>query len=122
MYNGAEPMKHTIATAIVLLFFRALPCNASQYQVVFETTQCDGSSGFSTVAVDSIYKIQEGDCTDPEAPDQKLKQLLVHNGSGSYVIYSLRVTEAREIMDEVKNYMKARRKALEETDTVIITE
>jgi len=98
------------------------PLFAEQYQVAFETTNCDGSSGFSTIAVDQIYKIQKGDCSDPQDPTRSLQQLLVHNGSGSYAVYSVRQADAREIMNEVKSYMKARRSVLERAGTVIVTE
>lgn len=115
-------MKQFTFAMLFIVFFYAAPLYAEQYQVVFETTGCDGSSGFSTIAVEEIYKIQDGDCSDPKNPEQRLQQLLVHNGSGSYTVYTVRQTDAREIMNEVKSYMKARRTVLERANTVIVTE
>ncbi len=115
-------MKQLPFGILVLVLFFGAPLSADPYQVVFETTNCDGSTGFSTIAVDEIYKIQDGDCSDPKDPGQRLQQLLVHNGSGSYTVYTVRKTDAREIMSEVKSYMKARRTVLERAESVIVTE
>ncbi len=97
-------------------------CYAEPYKVVFETIDCDGKSGFLTISIESIYKIQDGDCNDPNSPEQRLKQLLVHDGSGSYRSHSLGQDAAREVMDEVKAYMTARRSTLERADTIILTD
>lgn len=112
-----------IALAIVFMsLVIAELCYAEPYKVVFETIDCDGKSGFLTISIDSIYKIQDGDCNDPNNPEQRLKQLLVHDGNGSYKSHSLGQDAAREGMDEVKAYMKARRGALERANTIIITD
>jgi len=115
-------MKKVLFLSILSLFVLTVTSHAESYQVAFETKTCDGISGFATIPVQSIYKVQEGDCTDPDNPNQKLQQLLVHNGRGSYNIHSLGQDAAREVMDEVKAYMKARRGVLERANTVIVTD
>lgn len=115
-------MKQIVLMIVLLFLVVTEVCCAEPQKVAFETTDCSGASGFATISVDSIYKIQDGDCNDPNNPEQRLKQLLVHNGSGSYNIYSLGQGEAREVMNEVKAYMKARRGALERSNTIILTE
>lgn len=107
-----------------LLLLLALSSQASaddSYKVAFETIDCSGNIGFATVGPDEIYKVGDGDCTHPEHPDQKLKQLLVHDGSGSYKVYTLSQEEARNVMRDVKDYMRARKGVLERSDSVIIS-
>ena len=91
---------------------------ASPYQVTFETTECNGDTGFTTVGVDQIFKIQAGDCSGPDG--KQLKQMLVHDGSGSYLAYTLTEEEAKAVKNEVKAYMAARRGVLEKPGAVIV--
>jgi predicted metal-binding protein len=65
--------------------------------------------------------MNNGDCTDPNDPAKRLKQLLVHDGSGSYMVYSLTQDEARNVMLELKDYMKSRKGILDRSDAVIIS-
>jgi len=115
-------MKQIVLSIVFMALVVTRICYAEPYKVVFETIDCDGKSGFLTISIESIYKIQDGDCNDPNNPEQRLKQLLVHDGSGSYKSHSLGQGAAREIMDEVKAYMKARRGVLERANTVILTD
>lgn len=115
-------MNKVIYSALLFWFIISGVSYAETFKVAFQTKTCDGSNGFVSLPVESIYKIQEGDCVDPDNPSQKLQQILVHNGSGSYNIHSLGQDEARDVMDEVKAYMKARRNALERANTVIVTD
>jgi hypothetical protein len=115
-------MKQIVLTIALLSLFVTGLCYAESYMVVFETIDCAGKSGFVTVPVESVYKIQDGDCSDPNNPDQRLKQLLVHSGSGSYVTHSLGEDAAREVMNDIKSYMKARRGVLERANTIIIAD
>ncbi len=105
---------------ILLLFSCGPLAYAESYQVVFETIDCDGSTGFATVGVETIYKIIEADCSHPDNPDEKLKQLLVNDYRGSYNTYTLSHEEAGEMMQEVKAYMRARRELLERSEAIIV--
>jgi len=110
---------------IATLLISPLVCSPGladdSYKVVFETMDCSGNMGFATVGPDEIYKIGNGDCTDPDNPDHKLKQLLIHDGSGSYKVYTLTQEEARNVMRDVKEYMQARKGVLERSDSIIIS-
>ena len=115
-------MKQIVLAIVFMSFVVTGFCYAEPYKVVFETIECDGKSGFLAISIESIYKIQDGDCNDPNNSEQRLKQLLVHDGGGSYKSHSLGQDAAREVMDEIKAYMKARRGALERANTVILTD
>ncbi len=117
-------MKKTLfLTALLLfLFFPIQGQTEDSYKIVFETMDCSGNTGFATVGPDEIFKVGNGDCTNPEDPAKKLKQLLVHDGSGSYKVYTLSQEEARNVMLEMKEYMKSRKGVLDRSDAVIISQ
>ncbi len=112
-------------TNLLLAFFLFLfLCSAAhgsgEYKVIFETTDCSGNTGFATVGADEIYKINQGDCSDPSDPGKHLKQLLVQDGNNSYKAYSLTQDEAKNVMLELKEYMKSRKNVLDRSDAIII--
>lgn len=117
-------MQKTLFIVILFLFviFPIQGYSADAYKVVFETMDCSGNTGFSTVSPDEIYKMGNGDCTNPEVPGEKLKQLLVHDGSGSYRVFSLTREEAKNVMMDVKDYMKSKKGLLDRSDAVIISQ
>ena len=105
------------------LLFCLLPTQGKAddtYKVIFETMDCNGNGGFATVGADEIYKIEDGDCSHPQHPGQKLKQLLIHDGTGSYKAYTLSQEAAKNVMIDVKEYMQARKGVLERSDSIII--
>lgn len=110
-----------LSSLLVLLFIASFTNAADGYKVIFETMDCSGNTGFATVGADEIFKMNNGDCTDPNDPAKKLKQLLVHDGSGSYLVYSLTQDEARNVMIEMKEYMRSRKGVLDRSDAVIIS-
>lgn len=91
---------------------------ASSYQVTFETMDCNGATGFVTVGVDEIFKVQSAGCSGPDG--ETLKQMLVHNGSGSYNAYTLTEEESQGVRKEIKDYMTSRRKLLDRSNTIIV--
>ncbi len=113
-------MKNLLKSTI-LIFTLAVPAVwSSEYQVIFETTSCNGESGFATVKVEDIYKIESAGCTVPGKPGEKLKQILVKNSSGSYDTFTLTQSEAKTVVSDIKLYMKAKLKSLENSSTLII--
>jgi len=92
--------------------------NASPYQVTFETTDCNGDTGFTTVGVDEVFKIQSAGCSGSDG--SPLKQMLVHNGSGSYNVYTLTEEESKNVRKEIKDYMASRRGLLDRSGAVIV--
>ena len=107
-----------IVSVFLFIFVSVGIAQASPYQVTFETTECNGDTGFTTVGVDQIFKIQAGDCSGPDG--RPLKQMLVHDGSGSYLAYTLTEEEAKNVKGEIKAYMAARRGVLEKPGAVIV--
>ena len=116
-------MKMTILfAALLILSVLSFQVSAGDsYKIVFETMDCSGNTGFATVGPDEIYKLGNGDCSNPDAPGKKLKQLLIHDGSGSYKAYSLTQEEAKNVMLEVKDYMKSRKRVLDRSNSIIIS-
>ena len=116
-------MKIRLVYVIVFFFFSLLTSGFADdsYKVVFETMDCSGNTGFAAVGADEIYKMENGDCSHPDHPGQKLKQLLVHDGSGSYTAYTMSREEAANVMRDVKEYMQARKGVLERSESVIIS-
>ena len=111
----------TMRFSAILFFVCTLvagTANASSYQVTFQTTDCNGDTGFSTVGVEEIFKIQSAGCNGPDG--KPLKQMLIHDGSGSYNAYTLTEEEAKNVNKEIKDYMTARRRALDQPGAVII--
>ncbi len=114
--------KSILISMLLMLFFSSSPVQSSgDYKVIFETMDCNGNTGFATVGADEIYKMSNGDCTEPNNPEKHLKQLLVHDGGGSYMVYNLTQDEARNVMLELKDYMKSRKGVLDRSDAVIIS-
>ncbi len=112
----------SLTTALFsVLFFNAYGHAADSYQVVFETMDCSGNTGFATVQPGEIYRVVNGDCSNPEAPGKKLKQLLVHDGKGSYTAYSLTQEEARTVMTDVKEYMRSQKGLLDRSNSIILS-
>lgn len=106
---------------LLFLLFPSMGCADDSYKIVFETMDCSGNTGFATLGADEIYTIENGDCEHPEHPGQKIKKLLAHDGGGSYKVYSLSQAEAKNVMQELKEYMRARKGALERSDSIIIS-
>lgn len=115
-------MKNLLTVLFIILALFCFSGNAtaesSAYQVTFETLDCNGDSGFATVGVDQIYKIQAAGCAGPDGTT--LKQLLVHDGSGSYNAYIISQEESENINKEIKAYMAARRGILERSEAIIV--
>ncbi len=106
---------------ITLLFCCFVPhLAAEEYQVIFETTECSGQTGFATVKINTIYRIESADCASPHNPKEKLKKLLVNDGSGSYIAYTLTQNEAQKVIADMREYMKARLKLMERSNAIII--
>jgi len=110
-----------IFSILLLCLFSAIPgLSDDSYKIIFETMDCSGNTGFASVGLDEIYKMNNGDCSEPDHPGRKLKQLLVHDGSGSYTAYTLTQDEAGKVMRDMKEYMRARKGVLERSDSIII--
>jgi hypothetical protein len=94
----------------------------SDTQVSFQTTECNGDTGFASVDLEKIWRIKSAGCSSPDKPDQQLMQVLVKSTTGlvKYEVFTVAPTEADYIQAQIKAHMAAKRKALEGGDTVII--
>jgi len=111
-------MKVIFKVLISLSLFWSLSFGVTEsYQVAFETTECSGESGFATVAIKNIDKIQTASCL---FEGKKLKKLLVRSG-GSFATYTLTYDEAKSVMQDVKLYNRMKLKMMENANTLIIT-
>ncbi len=63
--------------AILSAIFLASVTIAGTYQVTFTTTGCNGDTGYATVEIDRIYKIETISCEGPYAKLKKLEQVIV---------------------------------------------
>lgn len=95
-----------------MLFLTSGQGLASEFRVVFETTNCSSESGYIMVDVEDIYKIENADC-------KQLKKMLVKNDQGTYDTFTLTQVEAKRVLIDMKVYMKTQLANLEKTHTLI---
>ena len=81
----------------------------------------EGEIVFATANADAVYKIENAGCSVPGENGKQLKRLLVKNGKGSFDTFTLTPEEAKNVIADVKTYMKARLKNLENANTLMIT-
>lgn len=113
-------MRHLLQSTLLVLSM-SMTSWGSDYQVMFETMDCEGETGFSTAIVEDIYKIENAACDNPEGKAfEKLKQILIRNATGSYDTITLTAEESKNVITDMKLYMKAKRRALENSSTLII--
>lgn len=104
-------------TILAILLFSSTLSALDSYQVAFETTECNGDSGFATVKIEDIHKVQTASCLHE---GKKLKKLLVRNGQ-SFITYTLTYDEVKAVMQDVKLYNRARLRMMENTKAIVIT-
>ena len=138
-------MKIYIVSCLVFLLSPLWLCSTSpasdDYQITFQTNDCNGDTGLATVVVNSIYKIESITCDIPHEQNKR-KQILIKSkiattgSSGqdpifavnrlqpvvvdSYNVMTVTEEEAVKIQQDIDRYMQARRKLLEKGSSVII--
>ncbi len=113
-------MRKGLRWLLVAVAFAGVLWATEPYRVVFETIDCNGETGLATVEIERIYKIEPGDCTMPGQPGVHIKKMLVKNDKGSFDIFTLPPKEAEEVMKQVKAFMKAKLKSLEQSQSIIV--
>ena len=103
--------------AVFIVLFSVNLFALDQYQVTFETTLCSGEKGFANVDIKKIERIESAECTYEE---KKLQKMLVRDGS-SYKIYMLTYDQAKEVMQDIKLYNRAKLKMMQNSNAVIIS-
>jgi hypothetical protein len=91
------------------------------YQITFETTECNGDTGFAAVEVDRVYRVEADDC-GPQQPGEKRKQVLVRASAGPtrYDVFTVAEKEGQRIQNEIRKYNDARRRSLDRGGTIMI--
>jgi len=102
---------------IFSIFFGINLFALDEYQVTFETTLCSGEKGFGNVDIKKIERIESAECT---YEGKKLQKMLVRDGS-SYKIYMLTYDQAKEVMQDIKLYNRAKLKMMQNSNAVIIS-
>jgi hypothetical protein len=95
---------------------------ASAEQITVETTECYGSGGFSSFDERRVFKIQQGDCDNPQRPGEKLYQILLRSSSSltRYEVLWVTRDEAKSVMAQTRDNRDSRREARTRPDNVII--
>jgi len=102
---------------LALLAVPALAADPSRpLKATFQTTDCAGSTGFASVDVDRIEKLQPITCEN----GRQLKQVLVKSRTGSFDVFTVVEGEAGKIEAQIQQVMESRRKALESGKTIHI--
>ena len=104
---------------LILLCAAAPAVLAGGFKVTFETLDCNGDTGFASVDIDRIYRIETTDC-GPEQPERKLKQVLVRSYATGFDAFSLSEAEAEALQQQLKRYQGARQQSIERGDTIYI--
>ena len=111
-----------VITAFFCINGVTVAAGLSDTQVTFQTTDCNGNTGFASVELERIWRINPAGCAAPDKPDEQLLQVLVKSLSGltNYEVFTVNPAEAASIQAQIKAHMDAKRKALEGGNTVII--
>jgi hypothetical protein len=103
--------------SLALVAVPALAADPSRpLKATFQTTDCAGATGFASVDIDRIDRLQPMSCEN----GRKLKQVLVKSRTGSFEVYTVAETEAGKIEAQIQQVMESRRKALESGTTIHI--
>jgi len=96
--------------------------NALAEQITVETTECSGDSGFSSFDESRIFKIQSGDCDNPDRPGEKLYQILLNSNSRltRYEVLWVTRDEAKSVMAQTRENRDYRRKRDSGHDNITI--
>lgn len=79
-------------------------------EVTVQTSGCSGETGFASFPSSRLYKIDEGWCSDPENPGEKLQQVFLktESGPGKYDVLWVTREEASAIVDQIKEIRDAK--------------
>lgn len=85
-------------------------------EIIVETTECNGDSGFSSFNARKLHKIQAGWCSDPNDPSKTLQQVLLKSETqpGSYDLIWVNQAEAENIMQQIREGRTAKLERLQE--------
>lgn len=127
-HQKGETLKPAHITVVVAAAAFAVLCSVgmawagSIFYLSFETVDCTGESGFLSVEMDRFYRVVPSDCTNPNQPGEKLRQVHIRadSGSGGFDVYTITEAEMQNIKQQIELNNMARRKMVEEGKTVIL--
>ena len=118
MRHGVRRLALPLALALAPAALAAPPAG-TRYLVTFETTECGGGQGRASVDAAWIDRIVAAGCTGPDG--RPLMQVLTRPpGATHYEAHTVTADEAGRIMEQVRAWSEARRKALERGTSVLI--
>jgi len=118
MRHGVRRLALPLALGIAATALAAPPA-ATRYLVTFATTECGGGEGRASVDAAWIDRIVQAGCTGPDG--RPLMQVLTRPpGATHYEAHTVTAAEAERIMEQVRAWSEARRKALEGGTSVLI--
>lgn len=109
--------------SLVLLFLLAGPETLAE-QISVETTECYGGGGFSSFEEHRLFKIQQGDCDNPDRQGEKLYQILLYSSSPltHYEVLWVTRDEAEAVMAQARENRDYRRDYYSRPDSVVIVQ
>ena len=112
-----------VALSVLLLSWQNMAVAGSVFYITFATVDCSGETGFVSAEMDRLVRIVPSDCTDPDKPGEKLKQLHLRSdlgGASNIEIYTITAGEMKSIQQQITDNRAARRKMVEQGKSVLI--
>ena len=77
--------------------------------IVVETKDCEGNAGLASFRAERVFKVQAGDCRDPDDSGRPLYQVLLRSllGASDYDIVWVDATGMRAIRDQLEENRRA---------------
>ncbi len=113
----------TIRSLVLFGTFLALPatmiaadhhapyCRGCQQEplVVVETKDCDGNAGLASFRAERVFKVEAGNCRDPEDSDKPLYQVMLRSllGAGDYDIVWVDAAGMKAIQHQLEENRRA---------------
>eukprot|EP01026_Neomeris_dumetosa_P020693 TRINITY_DN183392_c0_g1_i1.p1 TRINITY_DN183392_c0_g1~~TRINITY_DN183392_c0_g1_i1.p1 ORF type:complete len:193 (+),score=0.19 TRINITY_DN183392_c0_g1_i1:64-579(+) len=74
------------------------------HEIIAETINCQGETGFTSFESTKLHKISEAWCADPNDSGKKLQQVMIKSPStsGGFQVVWVTQQEARNIMQQIK--------------------
>lgn len=108
------------ALLIGISFCLAGQASAISFEVTAQTMECSGDIGFTSFDSRDLYKIQPGECSDPNTGN-KLQQVLLKSRGGlvNYEVLWVTQEEARNILTQITEIKNAKLERLTRPNIVI---
>ena len=77
--------------------------------IVVETKDCEGNAGLASFRAERVFKVQAGNCRDPDDSDQPLYQVMLRSllGANEYEIVWVDAAGMQAIQDQLEENRRA---------------